>query len=198
MRFISYISVFMIPVLILYILGYGLIAKRNIYNDFLEGAEEGLKIVRRLVPTLIGLMTAVGVLRASGFLEFLGNILSKASGTLGIAPELFPLGLVRLFSSSAATGLLLDIFKQFGTDSPTGLMAALMLSATESDFLLYECLFRFCRGTKNPIHTTGGIACLICRNGGCCVYRSIFIVNFMADFVESCQTIFIFVYCKTL
>ena len=94
MKFISYISVFMIPVLILYILGYGLIAKRNIYNDFVEGTEEGLKIVWRLVPTLIGLMTAVGVLRASGFLEFLGGILSKASGALGIAPELFPLGLV--------------------------------------------------------------------------------------------------------
>ncbi len=73
MRFISYISVFMIPVLILYILGYGLIAKRNIYGDFLEGAEEGLKIVWRLVPTLIGLMTSVGVLRASGFLDFLGQ-----------------------------------------------------------------------------------------------------------------------------
>lgn len=141
MRFISYISVFMIPVLILYILGYGLIAKRNIYNDFLEGAEEGLKIIRRLVPTLIGLMTAVGVLRASGFLEFLGNILSKTSGALGIAPELFPLGLVRLFSSSAATGLLLDIFKQFGTDSPTGLMAALMLSATESVFYCMSVYF---------------------------------------------------------
>ena len=141
MRFISYISVFMIPVLILYILGYGLIAKRNIYNDFLEGAEEGLKIVRRLVPTLIGLMTAVGVLRASGFLELLGNILSKASGTFGIAPELFPLGLVSLFSSSAATGLLLDIFKQFGTDSPTGLMAALMLSATESVFYCMSVYF---------------------------------------------------------
>lgn len=141
MRFISYISVFMIPVLILYILGYGLIAKRNIYNDFLEGAEEGLKIVRRLVPTLIGLMTAVGVLRASGFLEFLGNILSKTSGALGIAPELFPLGLVRLFSSGAATGLLLDIFKQFGTDSPTGLMAALMLSATESVFYCMSVYF---------------------------------------------------------
>ena len=141
MRLISYISVFMIPVLILYILGYGLIAKRNIYNDFLEGAEEGLKIVRRLVPTLIGLMTAVGVLRASGFLEFLGNILSKASGTFGIAPELFPQGLVRLFSSSAATGLLLDIFKQFGTDSPTGLMAALMLSATESVFYCMSVYF---------------------------------------------------------
>ena len=134
MKLISYISVFMIPVLILYILGYGLIAKRNIYNDFLEGAEEGLKIVWRLVPTLIGLMTAVGVLRASGFLQFLGSILD-------IAPELFPLGLVRLFSSSAATGLLLDIFKQFGTDSPTGLMAALMLSATESVFYCMSVYF---------------------------------------------------------
>ena len=141
MKFISYISVFMIPVLILYILGYGLIAKRNIYNDFVEGAEEGLKIVWRLVPTLIGLMTAVGVLRASGFLEFLGGILSKASGALDIAPELFPLGLVRLFSSGAATGLLLDIFKQFGTDSPTGLMAALMLSATESVFYCMSVYF---------------------------------------------------------
>ena len=196
MRFISYISVFMIPVLILYILGYGLIAKRNIYNDFLEGAEEGLKIVRRLVPTLIGLMTAVGVLRASGFLEFLG-ILSKTSGALGIAPELFPLGLVRLFSSSAATGLLLDIFKQFGTDSPTGLMAALMLSATESVFYCMSVYFGSV-GVQKTRYTAGGIACLICRNGGCCVHRSIFIVNFMADFVESCQTIFIFVYCKTL
>ena len=141
MKFISYISVFMIPVLILYILGYGLIAKRNIYNDFVEGTEEGLKIVWRLVPTLIGLMTAVGVLRASGFLEFLGGILSKASGALDIAPELFPLGLVRLFSSGAATGLLLDIFKQFGTDSPTGLMAALMLSATESVFYCMSVYF---------------------------------------------------------
>ena len=141
MRFISYISVFMIPVLILYILGYGLIAKRNIDGDFLEGAEEGLKIVWRLVPTLIGLMTSVGVLRASGFLDFLGSILSKASGALGIAPELFPLGLVRLFSSCAATGLLLDIFKQFGTDSPTGLMAALMLSATESVFYCMSVYF---------------------------------------------------------
>lgn len=155
MRFISYISVFMIPVLILYILGYGLIAKRNIYNDFLEGAEEGLKIVRRLVPTLIGLMTAVGVLRASGFLEFLGNILSKASGTLGIAPELFPLGLVRLFSSSAATGLLLDIFKQFGTDSPTGLMAALMLSATESVFYCMSVYFGSVGVQKPDTHYRG-------------------------------------------
>ena len=157
MRFISYISVFMIPVLILYILGYGLIAKRNIYNDFLEGAEEGLKIVRRLVPTLIGLMTAVGVLRASGFLEFLGNILSKASGALGIAPELFPLGLVRLFSSSAATGVALDIFKEYGTDSLTGLAASIMMSCTETVFYTMSVYFAAAKITKTRYTVRGAL-----------------------------------------
>ena len=114
MKIISYISVFMIPFLILYVVGYGMLARRDIYSDFLEGAGEGLKIVWKLVPTLIGLMTAVGVLRASGFLDFLGNLLGKVSGILGIAPELFPLALIRLFSSSAANGQLSYTFKHFG------------------------------------------------------------------------------------
>lgn len=155
MKIISYISVFMIPFLILYVVGYGLLARRDIYSDFLEGAREGLKIVWKLVPTLIGLMTAVGVLRASGFLDFLGNLLGKVSGILGIAPELFPLGLIRLFSSSAANGLLLDIFKQFGTDSSTGLMAALMLSATESIFYCMSVYFGG-MGIKKPRYTLAG------------------------------------------
>ena len=155
MKIISYISVFMIPFLILYVVGYGLFSRRDIYNDFLEGTQEGLKIVWRLVPTLIGLMTAVGVLRASGFLNLLGELLAKASGLLGIEPELFPLGLIRLFSSSAANGLLLDIFKQYGTDSPTGLMAALMLSATESVFYCMSVYFGG-YGIQKPRYTLAG------------------------------------------
>ena len=198
MRFISYISVFMIPVLILYILGYGLIAKRNIYNDFLEGAEEGLKIVRRLVPTLIGLMTAVGVLRASGFLEFLGNILSKTSGAAWHCTGTFSAGTGETFFFQCCDRSASGYFQTIWNRLPDRTDGCVDVECNGKCFLLYECLFRFCRGTKNPIHTTGGIACLICRNGGCCVHRSIFIVNFMADFVESCQTIFIFVYCKTL
>ena len=141
MDILIFLSEFMVPLTVFYIVGSGILAKRPVFDDFLDGAKEGMRTVADVLPTLIGLMTAVGVLRASGFLEFLGNILSKASGTLGIAPELFPLGLVRLFSSSAATGLLLDIFKQFGTDSPTGLMAALMLSATESVFYCMSVYF---------------------------------------------------------
>ncbi|MGI6063501.1 spore maturation protein [Blautia sp.] len=141
MKFISYISQFMIPFLLFYVIGYGILSKRDIYGDFLEGAREGLKTVRGLVPVLIGLMTAVGVLRASHFLDFLGKILEKVTAAAGIPPQIVPLGLVRLFSSSAATGLLLDIFKESGADSPVGLMAGVMLSATESVFYCMSVYF---------------------------------------------------------
>lgn len=141
MKFISYISGFMIPFLLFYVVGYGLLSKRDIYSDFLEGAKEGLKTVKGLVPVLVGLMTAVGVLRASGFLDFLGEILGKATSAAGIPPQIVPLGIVRMFSSSAATGLLLDIFKEFGTDSPVGLMAGLMLGSTESVFYCMSVYF---------------------------------------------------------
>lgn len=141
MKFLIYLSNFMIPLLLFYVLGYGLLSRRDIYRDFLEGARDGLKTVAELGPTLIGLMTAVGVLRASGFLDFMGNCLGRMTGALGLPPELLPLSVVRMFSSSAATGLLLDIFKEFGTDSALGLMAGIMLSATESVFYCMSVYF---------------------------------------------------------
>ena len=141
MKIISFLSSMMIPLVLFYVVGYGLLSKRDIYRDFLEGAGEGLKIVTGLIPTLIGLMTGVGVLRASGFLDFLGSLLGKATAALGISPEIVPLALVRLFSSSAASGLLLDIFKEFGTDSLTGVTASLILSSTESVFYCMSVYF---------------------------------------------------------
>ena len=145
MRFISYISVFMIPVLILYILGYGLIAKRNIYGDFLEGAEEGLKIVWRLVPTLIGLMTATGILRASGFLDVISSFIGKFTNLIGFPGELVPLSIVKMFSSSAASGLLVDLYKTYGTDSRIGLIASLSMSCTDTIFYTMSVYFMTAR-----------------------------------------------------
>lgn len=141
MKIISYLSSMIIPFMLFYVVGYGLMVKRDVYHDFLDGAKDGLKIVADLLPTLIGLMTGVGVLRASGFLNFLSGILGKATAAAGISPELVPLALVRLFSSSAASGLLLDIFKEFGTDSLTGLTAGLILSSTESVFYCMSVYF---------------------------------------------------------
>lgn len=172
MKFLSYISQFMIPFLLLYVIGYGILVKRDIYSDFLEGAKEGLTTVGGLVPVLVGLMTAVGVLRASGFLDFLGKLLGKITTAAGIPPQIVPLGLVRLFSSSAATGLLLDIFKESGADSPVGLMAGIMLSATESVFYCMSVYFGSV-GIQKTRYTLAGA--LIASTAG--VIASVWIVT---------------------
>ncbi len=141
MKALTYLSGFMIPFLIFYIVGYGLLSKRDIYGDFLKGTEDGLHMVICLCPTLIGLMTAVGVLRASGFLDFCGGILGSFTEKAGMPAEIVPLAVVRLFSSSGATGLLLDIFKEFGTDSLQGVMGGILLSSTESVFYCMSVYF---------------------------------------------------------
>ena len=106
-----HISEIIIPVLIFYIVGYGLVSKVKVYESFLKGAKGGLRVVVDIMPTLIGLMVGVGVLRASGFLTFFGSLLSPLTKAIGIPGEILPLLVVKLFSSSAATGLVLDIFK---------------------------------------------------------------------------------------
>ncbi len=141
MKLILYLSDMIIPLLFFYIIGYGILSKQHIYEDFIQGAQDGLKTVVKIVPTMIGLMTGVGILRASGFLDFLGNLFGRFTDRIGFPGDLLPLWIVKLFSSSAATGLLLDIYKEFGTDSKTGLIASLFLSSTETVFYTMSIYF---------------------------------------------------------
>mgnify|MGYP000642294429 CR=1 FL=1 len=104
------------------------------YNDFVTGAFDGLKTVVKIMPTLIGLMTGVGILRASGFLDALASLLENLLKPTGFPSALVPLSIVKMFSSSAATSLLLDLYKQHGPDSTIGLTASLILSSTETIF----------------------------------------------------------------
>lgn len=157
MKLITHLSNLIIPILLLYIISSGLFAKRDIYQDFLDGARDGLKTVTSICPTLIGLMTAVGVLRASGFLSFLSNILGKITSRSGFPGDILPLTLIRLFSSSAATSLLLDIFREHGTESPTGLMAAIILSSTESVFYCMSVYFGMTKVKKTRYTLPGAL-----------------------------------------
>ena len=157
MNFLITLSNLIIPFLLLYIISYGLMGKREVYQDFLIGAREGLKTVVAICPTLIGLMTAVGVLRASGFLEFLGGLLGSFTGKIGIPGDIIPLTLVRMFSSSAASGLLLDIFKEHGTESRIGLMAAIILSSTESIFYCMSVYFGITKVKKTRYVLPGAL-----------------------------------------
>ena len=105
---------YMIPFVLLYVVGYAFLKKRDAYGDFVRGAGEGIHTAFAILPTLVGLMTAVGILRASGFLKWLSDILGRLFAGIGFPVQLVPLAVVRLFSASAATGFLLDIFKEFG------------------------------------------------------------------------------------
>ena len=107
-----FLSDIMIPLLIFGIVGYGILNRQNIYEEFIDGAKDGFQTVIGIMPTLIGLMVAVGILRASGFLECFSGLLGRGIGWLGFPPELIPVTVVKMFSSSAATGLLLDIYKE--------------------------------------------------------------------------------------
>ena len=155
MQFLLYLSRFIIPFLVLYIIGYGLLTKVSVYDSFVRGAEDGLKTVVKLVPTMIGLMVGTGVLRASGFLEAAADVLGRIIPA-GIFPaSLMPLAVLRMFSSSAATGLLLDIYKAYGTDSFTGMTASLMMCCTETIFYTMSVYF-MAAGIKKTRYTLCG------------------------------------------
>lgn len=157
MKILLFLSDFMIPLVIFYIVGFGFLMKRNIYEDFVEGAASGLKTVVKIMPTLIGLMTGVGILRASGFLDKLSSLLGNVLNRLGFPAELVPLTIVKMFSSSAATGLLLDVYKEFGTDSRSGLIASLILSSTETVFYTMSVYFIAAKVTKTRYTLTGAL-----------------------------------------
>jgi spore maturation protein B len=130
MNVIVAVSGYIIPAVMLFIVIHGMIKKVNVYDEFVTGAKDGMKTVVSIAPTLVGLMMAVGVLRASGFLDMISGFIGK----IGLPSPVIPLLIVRMFSSSAATGLTLDLFKEYGTDSLIGLIASIASSATETIF----------------------------------------------------------------
>lgn len=157
MKILLYLSDFMIPLLLFYIVGYGLLQRHNIYEEFVAGAGDGLKTVVKILPTLIGLMVAVGVLRASGFLDLLSSLLGKILDPVGFPSQLVPLSIVKMFSSSASTGLLLDLYKNYGTDSMIGLAASISMSCTETIFYTMSVYFVAAKVTKTRYTLAGAM-----------------------------------------
>ena len=141
MNFLVFLSTYILPFFIFYVVAYGLWKGRNVYQACVEGAKGGFHTALGILPTLVGLLAAVGVLRASGFLDLISGLLKTLLKGTGFPAELLPLVIVRLFSNSAATGLALDLFKAHGPDSTQGLLASLFLSSTETVFYTMSIYF---------------------------------------------------------
>ena len=157
MDFLVYLSYYMIPLMIFYIVGFGLLMKVDVYQEFVKGAKDGMKMVVELLPTLIGLLMGVGILRASGALDILAGWLTPLATWLRFDAELIPVSIIKLFSSSAATGLVLDIFETHGPDSAIGKTVSILCSSTETVFYTMSVYFIAAKVKKTRWTLAGGL-----------------------------------------
>lgn len=141
MRLMMFISDLIMPLAFVGIILYGYSKNIDIYETFIEGAKDGIMTVFQIFPTLVGLMVAVGILRESGALDFFCKYIGPFSEKVGFPKDAIPLTFMRLISSSASTGLLLDIFKKYGPDSFIGRLVSVMMSCTETVFYTISIYF---------------------------------------------------------
>ena len=122
-----------IPSIIAIIILVGMIQKKDVYNLFIDGAKDGLKISIKMFPILIGIFLAVGMLRESGLLEFIAQKLSFLN-KIGVPSEILPISLIRPISGSASIALGTDLMKIFTPDSKIGMLTACIMASSETTF----------------------------------------------------------------
>ena len=134
MKIVNYISTIAVPVVIIIIVIYGIADKKKVYDIFVEGATEGMSIVIKICPTLLGIFLAVGVLRSSGLLEIITRAVSIFTNRVGFPSEVMPLAMLRPISGSASLAVATDIMKTYGVDSKIGLITSTIMGSTETTF----------------------------------------------------------------
>ena len=128
------LSSLVVPILLAAVAAFDLGRRVDIYGALTHGAEEGLTVLLRIVPALVGLLTAVSMFRASGAMEWLSGLLAPVLGWLGIPSETAPLLLIRPISGSGALAVATDLMRTHGPDSYIGRVAAVMLGSTGTTF----------------------------------------------------------------
>lgn len=158
MRIFQLISIMAIPLMMSFILLHGFIKGVNLYDTFVEGAAEGFKTVIRIMPYLIAIFLAIGLLRKSGAMDLLVGLLTPFTNLLGIPGEVLPLALMRPFSGSGSLGVLKDLLESYHPDSFIGRVGSTMMGSAETIFFTMAVYFGAI-GVKKSRHTV--VAALI-------------------------------------
>ena len=132
---------YVVPLLLFFCCAVALGKRENAYELMLQGAGEGLRLLLSIVPTLVLLLTAVTMLRASGAMELFTGWFSPVFRFVGIPPETAMLVLIRPISGSAAMAVAADLMTTYGVDSQIGRTAAVMLGSTETTFYTISVYF---------------------------------------------------------
>lgn len=138
---ISLISAWLIPAIILITLFWGIIKKVPVYETFIEGAKDGLKVSVNIVPYLIAIIVAISMLRASGAIELAQQAFASVLDWLKIPADVLPVMIVRSLSGSAVLGIFSDIANQFGPDSYVTKLTAIMVGSSETTFYVLAVYF---------------------------------------------------------
>lgn len=133
-----------LPAILGAIVLFGFFKNVDVFDSFVQGAKEGVAATLRLMPTLIGLVLAVAMLRASGLLDMVCRLAQPLAQAAGIDPELLPLALLRPVSGSGASAYTLTLLQRFGPDSETGKIASVLASSTETTFYAITVYFGAC------------------------------------------------------
>ena len=132
---------YIVPLLLFFTAALALGKRENAYDILLQGAEDGLKLLLSILPSLVLLLTAVYMLRASGAVELFSGIIGPVFSFFGIPPETAMLVLIRPISGSAALAVGAELMAQYGVDSQIGRTAAVMLGSTETTFYTISVYF---------------------------------------------------------
>lgn len=132
---------YLVPLLLFFTVAFALGKQENPYDLMLSGAADGLKLLGSIVPALVLLLTAVYMLRSSGAMEGISQLLSPVLSLFGIPPETAMLILVRPISGSAALAVGSELMAEFGPDSLIGRTVAVMLGSTETTFYTISVYF---------------------------------------------------------
>lgn len=163
---------YVVPVLLIVVLAYGLIKRVNVYDSFVLGAKQSFNLSLSIFPYLAATFIMVNVLRASGLDAYLTQFLSPPFALLGVPSEVVELMLLRPFSGSGSLAILSDVYKQYGVDSYIARCASCIYGSSETVFYVASVYFAGTNvkrtGLAIPIalfcNLVGGVAsCLLCK-----------------------------------
>lgn len=156
----SLLTAMLVPMILAAAALWGCWRRVDVYDALCAGAGDGLKILLRMVPALVALLTAVSMLRASGALELAARVLEPALTGLGIPPETVGLILIRPVSGSGALGVGAELISTYGPDSLVGRTAAVMLGSTETTFYAIAVYF----GAAGIVKTRYTVPAALCAD----------------------------------
>lgn len=137
----NYIANLIIPIMVLFIIVYGIKHKVNVYDEFLNGATESFEMVLKIFPCLLAMILGINIFLKSGIVELLYNVINPVFKLINIPTQIFPMIIMRPISGTSTLAILNDLFKTYGPDSFIGRLASIIQGSTDTTFYVLTLYF---------------------------------------------------------